>query len=291
MINPDFLRTFLTLAELRNFTRTADVLRMTQPGVSQHLRWLEDYFGVALANRERRLFSLTAAGEELVAYCRTLFSDHERLRTSLATDDPTVGLCRFASPGSFGMKMYSFLLALNRKHRHLAIHFAYAPNPSIVKDVIEGHIDVGFVTKFPEESTVEAKEFAKERLCLAVPSTLTKVSWQTLGDLGFINHPDGFHHASRLLARNFPDEYRGMDEFRIRGFSNQITRILEPVALGLGFTALPEFACRAFPNKNRVKLARLAHDVVDPIFWVQKRGGTLPARFGYIRAEFRATID
>lgn len=283
MINPVFLRTFLTLAEVRSFTRTAELLRMTQPGVSQHLKWLEEYFGATLASRDGRLFVLTDAGKRLAAYAEALFREHETFRAALAVDDPTSGLCRFASPGSFGMRMYDFLLELNREHPGLAIHFAYAPNPSIVKDVIEERIDVGFVTKLPEESAVEAEELERERLCLVVPSTMRRLSWRGLQELGFINHPDGYHHAGRLLASNFPDEYNGMDEFKVRGFSNQITRILEPVALGLGFTALPEYACRAFPGLDHIRIVDLEHEVADPIFWVQKRGRQLPARFAYIR--------
>lgn len=285
MINPVFLRTFLTLVEVKSFTRTAELLHMTQPGVSQHLKWLEDYFGTPLATRENRLFQLTDAGKSLASYGHELFREHERFRAALAVDEPTSGTCRFASPGSFGMRIYSVLLKLNAKHRNLAIHFAYAPNPTIIKDVAEESIDVGFVTKAPEESAVEATEFAREKLCLAVPRTLKKVTWETLQTLGFINHPDGFHHCGRLLAKNFPRDYQGMDSFPIRGFSNQITRILEPVALGLGFTALPEHACRAFPGKADVKLVELAHEVVDPIFWVQKRGRRLPARFAFLRKE------
>lgn len=282
MINPVFLRTFMTLAEAKSFTRTAELLRMTQPGVSQHLKWLEDYFGTPLASRDGRLFELTDAGKRLVRYGEDLFREHETFRASLAIDDPHSGLCRFASPGSFGMRMYGLLLEMNRKHPGLAIHFAYAPNPSIIKDVIEEKIDVGFVTKLPEESAVEATEYEREKLCLAVPKSMKKVTWQALQELGFINHPDGYHHASRLLSANF-SEYRGMDEFKIRGFSNQITRILEPVALGLGFTALPEFACRAFPKAQDLKLVNLQHEVIDPIFWVQKRGRVLPARFAAIK--------
>src|SRR5690349_13516467 len=51
MINPSFLKTFVTLVETRSFTRTATRLGMTQPGVSQHLRWLEEYFGATLIER------------------------------------------------------------------------------------------------------------------------------------------------------------------------------------------------------------------------------------------------
>ncbi len=41
MINPLWLNTFRTLVKVGHFTQTAEKLYMTQPGVSQHIKKLE----------------------------------------------------------------------------------------------------------------------------------------------------------------------------------------------------------------------------------------------------------
>ena len=41
MLNPVWLKTFVTLIETGHFTKTAEKLFMTQPGVSQHIAKLE----------------------------------------------------------------------------------------------------------------------------------------------------------------------------------------------------------------------------------------------------------
>ena len=67
--NEDFrLRVFLTLAEEGSFTRTATVLGITQPGVSQHISELERIYGIRLFNRERGAVSLTKEGREFREY-------------------------------------------------------------------------------------------------------------------------------------------------------------------------------------------------------------------------------
>ncbi len=67
--NEDFrLRVFLTLAEEGSFTRTAAVLGITQPGVSQHISELERIYGIRLFNRERGAVSLTKEGREFREY-------------------------------------------------------------------------------------------------------------------------------------------------------------------------------------------------------------------------------
>ena len=52
MLNATWLNTFTTLCEVGHFTRTAELLGMTQPGVSQHLHKLASQVG----KRECQIF-------------------------------------------------------------------------------------------------------------------------------------------------------------------------------------------------------------------------------------------
>ena len=56
MINQQWLHTFLTLVEVGHFTKTAEKLYMTQPGVSQHIKKLEELVEVPLLNRIGKRF-------------------------------------------------------------------------------------------------------------------------------------------------------------------------------------------------------------------------------------------
>lgn len=42
------LSTFLELCETKNYTKTAEKLHMTQPAVTQHIKYLEQYYGTKL---------------------------------------------------------------------------------------------------------------------------------------------------------------------------------------------------------------------------------------------------
>ncbi|MBU5317885.1 LysR family transcriptional regulator [Clostridium bornimense] len=45
------LKTFITVVEIKNFTKAANQLNLSQPSVSNHIKNLESYFGVTLINR------------------------------------------------------------------------------------------------------------------------------------------------------------------------------------------------------------------------------------------------
>ncbi len=61
------LDTFVRVAELQNYTRVAEELHLTQPGVGQQVRALERQFGVKLVDVVRKRPILTEGGAFLAA--------------------------------------------------------------------------------------------------------------------------------------------------------------------------------------------------------------------------------
>ncbi len=286
MINPAFLKTFTSLAETKSFTKTAKVLHMTQPGVSQHLKWLEEYFETPLINRVGKRFELTEAGEKLVEYGRSLFVEHERFKAMVGVDNPHQGVCRYASTASFGLHLYSFLLDINHRFEEIAIHFSVSETEKIVSDLLRDLIDVGFVTKKKEDPNLLYEVIDEEKLLLIVPHSFKSSDLKELKELGFIDYPDGNHNASRLFTENFSKDFNGMDEFAKKCFLNQINQVLAPVSKGVGFTVVPHFAYEAFQDRSQVSVIDLKSEVIDPVYKVRKKYRLLPKRFQFIDEQF-----
>lgn len=74
------MKTFLTVCECMNFTRAAQVLNLTQPAVSQHIRYLEEQYDTPLFIREKKKLYLTDAGQILKDSLETLQSDDHRMK-------------------------------------------------------------------------------------------------------------------------------------------------------------------------------------------------------------------
>ncbi len=66
------LRSFVAVAEERNFTRAAERLHLAQPALSVQIRQLEERMGVRLVERTTRRVALTPAGEALLERARAL---------------------------------------------------------------------------------------------------------------------------------------------------------------------------------------------------------------------------
>ncbi|WOG28717.1 LysR family transcriptional regulator [Endozoicomonas sp. 8E] len=283
MVNPAWLRTFITLTEQGHFTRTADLLAMTQPGVSQHIKKLESHYQTSLINRQGKHFELTPSGEMVYRFALKILEGEENLRETLNKDDPHSGLCRLSSPGALGLALYPKLINAQKKYPGLKIFFEIAPNHRIESELLNNHLDCGYMSQKPESSSLEAESVMTEQVCLVVPANFQLQEYEQLQTLGMIHHPDAEHHASLLLQENFPDAFRGISDFPAQGYINQINLILEPVAAGLGFTVLPESAVRSYAFPERIKVVTLPQPAYETIYRVFKKHRLLPSRFQFIQ--------
>jgi len=68
------LRSFVAVADAGGVTRAAAQLNLTQSAVSMQLKRLEEAIGLSLLDRSARTISLTAQGEQLLAYARRLLA-------------------------------------------------------------------------------------------------------------------------------------------------------------------------------------------------------------------------
>lgn len=289
MINMTWLRTFCTLAEIGHFTHTAERLHMTQSGVSQHLRKLEEQLGVPLIIRQGKQFLLSREGERVYEEGRTILLSVRNLEGALKENPEFAGAVSVTTPGSLGLKLYPKLLDLQCRHPELMIDHRIAPNSDIEQAVAALEVDIGIMTRQPTDPDIRSEVIASEPLLLVTPAGFDTPDWQTLLSLGFIDHPDGYHHANLLLSANYP-AFEHCDRFRKSGFSNQIGLILEPVSRGLGFTVLPAHAVNAFPAQHTIVAHALPTPVSEALFLCTHRHRALLRRHQTVTTAIMAWI-
>ncbi|MBH0167828.1 LysR family transcriptional regulator [Fictibacillus sp. 18YEL24] len=63
----DWIKSFVTLAHLKHFTKTSEFLNLSQPTISVHIKKLEEYLGLKLIRRSgtNQSFELTNAGMQV----------------------------------------------------------------------------------------------------------------------------------------------------------------------------------------------------------------------------------
>ncbi|WJG08165.1 LysR family transcriptional regulator [Aliiglaciecola sp. LCG003] len=283
MINPTWLNTFCTLVDVGHFTQTATKLFMTQSGVSQHIKKLENQLASQLLIRQGKSFSLTSAGQQLYTKGRELLHSAAELEASIKQDDAYSGRVKIASPGSIGLNLYPRLLTLQLTHPALSIDYRFAPNKSIEQDLNSRELDLGLITELTDSSSLVSQKIGEEPLVLVTSNKVNSIDWGALVKIGFISHPDAAHHGRLLLSKNF-GQFEHIEQFPYRGFSNQISLILEPVSMGLGFTVLPLHAAQAFKPQKTINIHRLEKAISENLYLCFNRHAILANRVKFIRS-------
>ena len=287
MINPVFLKTFCTLVETNHFTQTAEKLHMTQSGVSQHIKKLEQHLALPLLERHGKQFTLTHAGRQLYQSSLAILASLEKIELEVKNDDPFTGLVSLVLPGSVGLTIYPALLSIQTHHKGFVVDCRFTSNQGVEQAVINAKADFGFTTAQPLAPEVIYETVATAPLCLVTPDFVEHADWQTLLSLGLINHPEGRHHVTQLLSQNY-EEFDGFSQLPITGFSNQISLILDPVAQGLGFTVLPQNAVSAYADHTRIKVWPLRHSVSETIYLLKRSDHPVPP---HVKTAIHACIE
>ncbi|KJY81878.1 LysR family transcriptional regulator [Vibrio galatheae] len=289
MINPAWLKTFVTLVDTGHFTKTAEKLFMTQPGVSQHIKKLEQACGYSLIERYNKSFEVTEAGHSVYQYALHIEKQESDLLSSLNMEDPYSGSVAISCSGSLALLLYPHLLNLQCKYSQLVTKLEAAPHQKIVTDVLSGATDIGIVTHIPADSRFDSQILGSEPLCLMLPKSQASqpITQTRLKQLGLIQHPDAIHYLSLYFSQCGDSDLENIniDEIPVNGYINQLSQILLPVAKGLGFTVLPKSALDSFSDKSRIAIFEPSNSVIETLYFLTKRHRQLPKRFATIKTE------
>lgn len=164
------LEIFRKVGELKSFTQAAEVLLLSQPTVSEHIRSLEELVGTRLVDRLGREVRLTPAGEVLYHYAIRLLqlreealqalSDLEgKLRGQLVVGASTI-------PGSYLLPQ--LIGAFKKEHPEIQVKVRIANTMGIGDAVLRGDLELGLVGSRWSEPRLEFAEIFLDTLVLAV---------------------------------------------------------------------------------------------------------------------------
>lgn len=283
MLNPIWLNTFKTLIDVGHFTKTAELLHMTQPGVSQHISKLESACGYPLIKRFNKKFELTVYGQKVYRYAVKHFEEEARLLQHLAHDEPFRGRCTIGCSGTFAWFIYPQLLSLQASYPDLSIEVEATPNQRIFEQVRNGNLDIGIVTKEPNAKYFSSRVIGTEILALVLPTSAddTMPINELLISLGVISHPDLNQYFNTYVdqAENALLNQVDLENIASRSYINQIHQILVPITKGIGFTVVPKWCVDLFVEKEHVKVLNTSQTIQEPVYLVTKLNSPLAKRY------------
>lgn len=159
------LRTFVTVAREGSITRASELLFLSQPVVSAHIKAMEDELGIALFERTTRGMSLTNGGVKLLAKAEQVMALHrELLDEAKRIKGRLIGKLRIGSNRNPSAAVLGKLLTrLSNTCPKLDIALDYGSSAEILRGIRSGTLDAGFYTDDGQAhvdlETIEADRF------------------------------------------------------------------------------------------------------------------------------------
>jgi len=147
-INPVHVRTLQAIARSGGFSRAGEILHLSQPAISHHVRHLERVLGVPLLVRRGRRASPTEAGAVLLEHAGRAFKVLDEAREAIqrlrgrVAGRVTVGTGATASI----YLLPALLRRLRARHPDLELVVVTGNAGEIASAVSRGELDVGVVT-------------------------------------------------------------------------------------------------------------------------------------------------
>ncbi|GAA5190638.1 LysR substrate-binding domain-containing protein [Rugosimonospora acidiphila] len=149
--DPELLRTFLAVARSLSFTQAATSLGIRQPTVSQHVRKLEQAVGRPLFIRDTRTVALTADGEVMAGFARSILAAYEPAMGYFTGSDLS-GRLRFGVTDDLALTSVPRILRDFRQlYPRIVLELTVSQSITLRRRVETGHLDVAFVKDSPGE--------------------------------------------------------------------------------------------------------------------------------------------
>jgi DNA-binding transcriptional LysR family regulator len=264
-LNLNLLRVFESVYRQQSMTKAAEELFMTQSGVSQNIKNLEELLGVRLFDRVKQRPLPTSQAQELYEFCGGLFVELEDALLRVTNREREFrGVIRVGLPIEFGNNVVLPMISKwLKQHPELHFRFRYDLAPRIQDDLLKGELDFAIVDEFSFDSAVETRPIASEILVLCASAGLLTGNNNTIESL-----------ANKKLGRKFFESLSYVDyiedapilqswfhhHYQFTQFRPSLRGVLMDVQ-GMAKMVTEDFGAGVLPLHVAKKLKELGHEL------------------------------
>lgn len=165
------LRVFHVTAKVQSFTRAAEALFLTQPGISKYIKELEEYYGTRLFERMGKKVFLTQAGEILYGKTETIFNMIDQVKVEIdELQGLNRGILNIGASITIGIYILPGVLGRFRSmYPKIDVRLDIALSRQVAEMLLDNSIDFGFLGAPVHDDRLILSPFYEDELVLIVP--------------------------------------------------------------------------------------------------------------------------
>lgn len=247
------LKTFIAVVELKNFTKAASYLNLSQPSVSTHIKNLENYFNTTLINRSVKQknivitengYKLYERAKEILDLLNTTYNDLHNM------SDTIRGTLKIGASRTIGECILpKFLTYFIKKYPNVDVEVIIENTSSICNYVKNYSIDIGLIEGPSTVSNIDQTYFFEDSMVLAYPVKQNLVGKNALQNRNWLIREEG--SGTREYLNLFLTLNKITPKNIIVLGSNYA--IKEAVKEGLGITIISDLVIKSEMNSSEIK--------------------------------------
>jgi DNA-binding transcriptional LysR family regulator len=167
------LKVFCKVVELGSFSKAGQVIHLSQPTVSSHIKDIENHFGTQLIDRLTRKAVPTKAGELLYDYAKRLIRLREEAEAAMADfmgkKRGSIHIGGSTIPG--GYLLPPAMATFRRDFPEVKLTLAIDDTAAIIEAVQDGQVELGLVGAQSSSHQIGQRKLLEDEMRLIVPGS------------------------------------------------------------------------------------------------------------------------
>ncbi len=185
------LKVFCTVAETKSFSKTSQIIHLTQPAVSLQIQALEEQYETKLFDRSSSSINLTSAGEVLYSYSKNILAQYAELEkeigkiTGLIKGSITIG----ASTTIGNYILPSIVFNFKKAHPKIKMSILIRNTNRVLDLLTSGVVDFGLVEGETTRSKIKVETLLTDELVFIVPAMHPLAKKKSISILELMKEP------------------------------------------------------------------------------------------------------
>ena len=187
------LQYFIKTAEVLHFTKAAELCFVTQSGLSQQIKKLEEELGMPLFKRIGKKVQLTEAGAVFLIHAKKVVENVENGKQAIEDLNEMIGgELRIGVTYIFGLLILPVVNAFAKKYQNLKIIVEYGTTEVLEQKLIDNELDLVFVISSHEiEMPIQKVPLFTSNMVMVVSknhalANLDKIAFKKIEDIPLI---------------------------------------------------------------------------------------------------------
>jgi len=258
-MNFEYHQSFYTTVKQNSISKAAQILHLTQPGLSGQLKSLENDLGVKLLIRSNKGVKLTEEGEVVFNYVDTLLSIQGNIKrelTKLHQRHPQllIGSCKSIGEYALPCSIFTF----KQLYDNLDINVDVLNSTEVIEQLQDHTINIGIIQYNPELDDLITQPIISDKLLLVTNNNYSpkKISLKELKKIPLILREEN-SGTRYIIEQSLKEKGIQLNQLNMIYSLNSPEAIKSSIASGKGYSFLPKLTLEQELKKESIKVVEV----------------------------------